>query len=113
LDALGARAHLEEHISVSRLDGIPLLPFLLVEMMLLGIIFTGAVALKTEPIPLLDHFETVHIMAVAAAHIPMVHLALGEGAVNIDLIQDLSVREIELFGQQAGEHAVQQSPLRG
>jgi hypothetical protein len=106
LDALGTAADLEEHLAVSRFDGVPLLFLFFVKVVFFRIVFHGAVTLKAEPIPFLDQFQTVDIVTVAALHIPMVHLALGGGAVYIDLIPDLAVREIELFGQQAGKHAI-------
>jgi len=67
--------------------------------------------LEAKRVAFLDPLEAVHVMTVAASHIPVVHLALGEGAVSIDFVQDLAVREIELFGQQGGEQAVQPDPL--
>lgn len=76
--ALGPRAHLEENLAAGRSDGLAFFPLLLVKMMGCGILNFFAVTLQAQGIALFDAPGAVDIVAVAAAHVPVVHLALGK-----------------------------------
>jgi hypothetical protein len=78
LHALSARAHIKKDLALGRPYWLPLLPFFLVEMMLTGVIDIPSVALKTKIIALFDALYTVHIVAVTAPHIALVHFALDK-----------------------------------
>ena len=71
------------------------------------VVVTCPVALKAQAVAFLDGLDAVDVMAVAAAHIPCVHLALGERGVGIDLIQNLTVGKVQFPGKQAGQHGIQ------
>jgi hypothetical protein len=107
LHTIGTGANVKEYLAVRRLDRFPFFTLFLVKVMSLGVILTGPMALKTEIVPLLQQFSAVHIVAVAAAHVPMVHLALCERSVNINLFQDLSICKIEAFGEKRRQQAVE------
>jgi len=94
LDTLGAGTHFKKDLAVRGLYRRSLLTLLLVKMMGPGIVFGGLVALEAQIVAFQKYLCTVNVMAVAAADIPVVHLALGEGAVHIYLFKDLSVRKI-------------------
>ncbi len=96
-----------QHLAVGGLDGVALFPLLLVEMMLGGVVVACPVALKAQAVAFLHAFDAVDVVAVAAAHIPRVHLALGERGVGIDLFQDLAVGEVQVLGEQAWQHGIQ------
>ena len=55
----------------------------------------GAMALGTDRIAFGNKGAAVRIMTVGAAHTLRIHLALQEGAIDIDLIIDLPVGVIE------------------
>ncbi len=65
------------------------------KVVLFGVVEFRPMALGTKVVLLLVALETMNIMTVAAAHTVLVHLALHEGAVDIDLIEDLAVRVIK------------------
>ena len=94
LDAFSPGPHFKQDLSFCRFNGLPFLALSLVKMMFLGVIFVCAVALEAKAVSLFNDLHTVHVMAVAAAHIPVVHLALGERTVYVDLLQNLSIRKI-------------------
>jgi hypothetical protein len=94
LDTLSPGADVEQHLALSGSDGLPFFAFLLVKMMCLGIVLMGSVALQTQIVALFYWFDTVDVVAVAAAHITIIHFTLGEGAINIYFIKDLSIRKI-------------------
>jgi hypothetical protein len=98
--ALGAGADLEQHLPGAGFDRFPLFPRFFVKVVVLGVVDGRLVALEAQRVALADALCAVHIVAVAAAHALFVHLALHEGAVNIDLVKDLPVREIISLGQQ-------------
>ena len=81
---------------------------LLVEVVCFAVIDLGAVALGAELVLLLMAFEAVDIMTVATAHAVLVHLALHERPVDVDLFEDLAVRVIEPLGEQLRHHQVEQ-----
>jgi hypothetical protein len=99
LNTIGARANLKKYLAVRRLDRLPLFSLFLMKVMPLGVVLTGPMALKTEIVPLFQEFYAVHIVTVAAPHIPMIHLALCKRSVNINLFQDLPICEIDAFGE--------------
>jgi hypothetical protein len=99
LNTIGSGANLKEHLAVRRFDRFAFFSLLLMKMVPLSIVLTGPMALKTEIVPLLQEFYAVHIVAVAAPHIPMIHLALCKRSVNINLFQDLPICEIDAFGE--------------
>ena len=104
-------AHIKKNLAISGLYGLPFLPFFLVEVVRLGVINAGPVALKTKRVALFNLFYTVNIVAITAAYVATVHLTLGKRAVNVNLFQDLAVGKIQIRCQQAGQHAVQQIRL--
>ena len=110
-DALGPGPDVEQHPAVGRLDGVALFALLLVEMMLAGVVVGRPVALQAQAVAFLHAPDAVDVVAVAAAHVPRVHLALGERGVRVHLFQDLPVGEIQLPGEQARHHGVQQVGL--
>ena len=69
-------------------------------MVVPGVVDGRLVTLEAQCIALADALDAVHIVAVAAANALLVHFALHEGAVDIDLFKDLSVREVIPLGQQ-------------
>jgi hypothetical protein len=79
--------------------------------MFFGVIFACPVALKTQIVALFDQLGTVYIVAVAAAHIPIIHLALHKRAVHIYFVPDLPIRKIQFRGQQTRQKAVQEVRL--
>ena len=93
--------------AVRALDGFPRLPWFFVKMMGGRIVYFRPVALQAKRIALLDPSRAVHIVAVAAADIPIVHLALHEGPVNIYFFQNLSVGEIHPLGKQLRDGVIQ------
>ena len=84
----------EQDLTINGSYGLPFFIFLLVKMMRLGIVLMGSVTLQTEIVALFYWFDTVDVVAVAAAHITMIHFTLGEGAINIYFLEDLSIRKI-------------------
>ena len=77
-------------------------------MVLFRIINLCPMTLEAQTVAFLDRFYAVNIVAVTAAYITTIHLALGKRAVNINLFQDLPIGKIQVFGEQAGQQAVQQ-----
>jgi hypothetical protein len=94
LNALSTGADVEQHLTFCGSYGLSFFAPLLVKMMCLGIVFTSPVALQTQIIAFLYRFYAVDVVAVVAAHITMIHFTLGERAVNIYFIKDLSVLKI-------------------
>jgi len=111
LDTISASAHLKEHLAITRFDRLSLFTLLFVKVMPFGVILTGPMALKTDLISLFEKLNAMHVVAVTAAHVTMVHLALCERAVDVDLVEDLSIRMVEILFQQRRHHAIQQLPL--
>ena len=76
----------------------------------LGIVFLRLVALGTDAVVRRPQGQAVGLVAVAADHAGLVHLALQEGAVDIDLVQDLAIGVVQrglgqcqaVGGQQVG-----------
>jgi len=95
LDAFSPGSHFKQDPSICRFNRLPFLALSLVKMMFLGVIFIDTVALEAKAVSLFDDLHTVHVMAVAAAHIPVVHFALGERSVYVHLLQDLPIRIIQ------------------
>ena len=110
-DALGPGPYLVQHPAVGGLDGVALFAFFLVEMMLAGVVVACPMTLQAQPVAFLHALDAVDVVAVAAAHVPRVHLALSERGVGIHLFQDLAVGEIQVPGEQARQHGVQQVGL--
>jgi uncharacterized protein (UPF0264 family) len=77
------------------------------KVMSLPIVDGCLMALEAQRISRFDGLHAVNIVAVAAADLPVVHLALGEGTIDVDLIENLSVRKVEPLSQEAGQHGVQ------
>ena len=102
LDALGAGADLEENRPVGGPDRLALFALLLVKVMLPRVVGLRAMALQAEIVSFPDRPDAVYLVAVAAAHIPVIHLALRERAVHVDLVEDLAVGEIEAFVEGRG-----------
>jgi hypothetical protein len=96
-DTLSTGADVEQDLTINGSDGLPFFAVLLVKMMCLGVVLMGSVTLQTEIVALFYWFDTVDVVAVAAAHITMIHFTLGKRAVNIYFLEDLSVRKIQ-FG---------------
>ena len=111
LDALGPGPDLEQDPAVGGLDGVALFTRLLVEMMLARVVVARPVALQAQAVAVLHAPDAVDVVAIAAAHIPRVHLALGERGVRIHLFQNLAVREVQVPGEQARQHGVEQVRL--
>ena len=59
------------------------------------VIGAGQVALATDAVALGDQLVAVRVVAVGADHTRLVHLALDEGAVDIDFIPNLSVGPVQ------------------
>ena len=88
----------DAHIQLSRHVAIDTLcPFgtWLVAMMFAAIVVTRLVALGTDAISVGAQFIAMGIMAVGADHTGLVHLALYERTVDINLIAYLAVRPIK------------------
>ena len=56
-------------------------------------------AVRAEGIARVLQFGLVRIVAVGAPNPLVIHLALNVGTVNVDLVQNLSVRVIRLWGK--------------
>jgi hypothetical protein len=100
LNTLGPAADLVQDFPVLGPDGLSRLTCRFMKMMILRIVLIRAVALKAKGVAAFHDLGAVHVMAVAAAHVPMVHFTLGKGTVDIDLVFDLAVRVVEMFVKQ-------------
>ena len=101
-----AAADLEQHFAVRPDDRFAVLPGLLVEMVLVDVVLRLAVTLQAQRVVFQHGFHRVHVVAVAAAHVALVHLALRERAVNVDLVEDLAVGEVQALVEQARQEGV-------
>ncbi len=81
---------------------------LLVEVVVGAVVGVEPVALAAELVAVEAELETVDIVAVRTADIVVVHLALDEGAVDIDLVENLPVGEIEPLVEQRRRQAVEE-----
>jgi hypothetical protein len=59
--------------------------------------------LEAEVVALLEQLKAVHVMAIAAAHIIAVHLALHERSVDVNLLENLTVRVVQTIAQHRRE----------
>jgi hypothetical protein len=79
----------------------------IMEMVFPGAILAGHMATVAEGVSIHIHFATVGFMAILTYDPGLVHFALKEGGINIDLILDLSVGEVEILVQQGGPVRIQ------
>jgi len=63
-----------------------------------------------EGVPVHKYFAAVGLMAILTNHTRLVHLGLQKGTIHIDLILDLSVREIKVLVQQRRPVGIQKRP---
>jgi hypothetical protein len=106
--ALGAGADLEQHLPGAGFDRFPFFPLFFVKVVVPGVVDGRLVTLEAKRVALADALGAVDIVAVAAANALLVHFALHEGAVNINLFKDLPVREIISFGQQLRDGIIEE-----
>jgi hypothetical protein len=83
---------------------------LLVEMVLEAVVGITTVALKAQVVPLFEQSKAVNVVAIAAAHVVLVHFALNERPVYIHLLEDLTIRVVKPFAEHCRELAVHQMP---
>jgi hypothetical protein len=79
-------------------------------MVLSGAVFSGHVAAVAEGVPLRIDLHAVRFVAITAYHAGLVHPALEEGCIFIDLFQDLPVGKIEVLLKQRGPVCIQSDP---
>ena len=96
-DTLRTGSDFKQNFAPGRFDGVTLCTFLLMKMVLRGVVLRSPVTLQAKIIPLLDQLDRVHVMAVVATHIMAVHFALGERAINVNLIHYLAVSKVKIF----------------
>jgi len=80
----------------------------IVEMVFPASILGGHMATVAKGIPINIDFPAVGFMTVFTDHTGLVHFALEERGVDIDLILDLSVCKIEILIQKRGPVGIQQ-----
>jgi len=64
-------------------------------VVILGVEARGKMAAGAGSVALSPYFEAVWVVAVRAGDAGPVHLALKEGSVDVDLVQDLAVGVVE------------------
>jgi hypothetical protein len=80
----------------------------LVEVVVVAVIDLRLVALGAQVVLRLDQLKAVHVVAVAAPHVILEHLALDERAVDVHLFQDLAVGVIQPLSQLTRHDVVQE-----
>ena len=79
-----------------------------VEVVVARVVTFALVALQAEAVALEVQLQRVAVVAVAAAHLARVHLALQERPVDVDLVEDLTVRVVQPLAQQRRQVGVEQ-----
>ncbi len=72
----------------------------IVKMVFATSIFGGHMATVTECVSIHIYLAAVGLVAVLTDHSGLVHFALQEGSVDIDLFQDLTIGKVESLVQQ-------------
>jgi hypothetical protein len=80
----------------------------IMEMVFPAAVLGRHVAPVAKCVPLDKHLSAVRFMAILANYTRHIHLALEEGAIDIYLIQDLSVCKIEILFKQGWPVCFQQ-----
>ena len=70
------------------------------KMMRWRVEFFGEMATGASPVPGTVESQAVRVVAVTTSDSRVVHLALQEGSIDIDFIQDLPVGMVERISQQ-------------
>ena len=94
LFAQGTGAHVEKDLTGCRADRFARRPLFFVEMVVGRIVDRSPVTLEAEIVAVLDAPDAVDVVAVAAADLPVVHLALHERPVDVNLVENLTVGKI-------------------